>query len=202
MRATTVRDGARVAARSTGRVPRPAAVIVAVIAALVALVSLSARPASAAPQTAVVFPSELVDTSTEGDFDGTRADQTARLALITRTLTDGLLASGDYTLVDTAPEAKAIEAAGQIRTCNGCDIDIARRLGAQVSVIAVVQKVSNLILDVHIYVRDVETAKVIRYGSTSIRGNTDESWVRGVRWLLAHRILKNEAPGAAATAAP
>ncbi len=171
------------------------------LAAAVCLLGLlPGGPAAAVPQKAAVFPSELVDTSTEGAYGGARADQTARLALITRTLAEGLAASGDYVVVDTAPEAAAIEAASPLRTCNGCEIDIARRLGADVAVIAVVQKVSNLILDLHVYVRAVPGGEVLRYGSTSIRGNTDESWTRGVRWLLAHRILKNEAPGGAAVA--
>lgn len=187
----------RPAPRACGLAAAAAAGILAFVAILVGF----GPPATAAeaPLKAAVFPAELVDTSTEGDLNGARADETARLALVTRTLADGLAASGGYAVLDLGPAMGAIAANAPIRGCNGCDIDIARGLGADVAVIAVVQKVSNLILDVHLYVRDVNSGKVVRYGGTSIRGNTDESWTRGVRWLLRHRIL---AEPAAASAGP
>jgi len=172
------------------------------LAAAVVAGTAAAAAAGATPLKAAVFPAELVDTSTEGDLNGARADETARLRLITGVVAEGLAASGAYTVVDIAPAQAAIDAAGSIRGCNGCDIDIAKSLGADVSVIAVVQKVSNLILDVHLYVRDVRTGKVVRTGDTSIRGNTDESWTRGARWLLRNRILAEPPPAAASTAKP
>jgi hypothetical protein len=52
-----------------------------------------------------------------------------------------------------------------------------------------VQKVSNLILNINLEVRDVADGHVLRAGSVDIRGNTDETWARGLAWLLRHRIL-------------
>ena len=52
-----------------------------------------------------------------------------------------------------------------------------------------VQKVSNLILNINLYLRNAATGDVLVLGSVDIRGNTDESWRRGTEYLLKHRIL-------------
>ena len=83
-----------------------------------------------------------------------------------------------------------IEEKRPLRSCNGCDVDIAKSFGATRSVLGVVYKVSNLILEIHLYLRDTSSGKVLKHMHTNIRGNTDESWLRGVRWLIRNRLLK------------
>ena len=51
-----------------------------------------------------------------------------------------------------------------------------------------VQKVSNLILNINVEVRSEAGATRYR-GSVDIRGNTDESWLRGVRRLAENLDL-------------
>jgi Protein of unknown function (DUF2380) len=41
--------------------------------------------------------------------------------------------------------------------------------------------------------REAESGKLMRVMSVDIRGNTDETWLRGLRWLLSNRLLSNEA---------
>jgi hypothetical protein len=55
-----------------------------------------------------------------------------------------------------------------------------------------VQKVSNLILNMNIVVRDAKTGQVILSKSVDMRGNTDESWSRALDWLVDRYLL---APG-------
>jgi len=55
-----------------------------------------------------------------------------------------------------------------------------------------VQKVSNLFLNINIYLRDVHTGRLIAAMSADLRGNTDESWSRATRYLVRNRLL---APG-------
>jgi hypothetical protein len=55
-----------------------------------------------------------------------------------------------------------------------------------------VQKVSNLILNITLVVRDVGTGQVINAGSVDLRGNTDESWSRGLSYLLRNRLQPAE----------
>jgi hypothetical protein len=58
----------------------------------------------------------------------------------------------------------------------------------------IVQKTSNLILSFAITVKDVRSGKVIRAGQVDIRGNNDESWLRGVRWVVKNRLLAEPLP--------
>ncbi len=174
-------------------------------AALLAAALLgSALPVSAetgasqtAPTKVVVFPFELVDTSQEGEIGGARADQEARLVRLTEDLAAQLAASGRYEIVALTPVEAEYARLAPMRGCNGCDIDLAKAVGATQGMVGIVQKVSNLILDVAIYVRDVETGRVVQVAKTSIRGNTDESWQRGLRFLVDKRILAAP-PGATA----
>ena len=152
------------------------------------LLTLAAPSARAEPLRAAIFGFEFDDTSLQGALQGVRADEQARVARLDAQLRDGLAASGKYQPVDVAPAA-ASAGAQTLRTCDGCEVEFARKLGAQVSVIGWVQKVSNLILNINVMVRDVATGKPVRAGSVDIRGDTDESWTRGLRYLLVNRIL-------------
>jgi hypothetical protein len=81
---------------------------------------------------------------------------------------------------------------GQLRdlqSCSACVIDLARRPGAQLAVIGWVQKVSNLILNLNAPLLDVAAGRIVAGGSVDIRGNTDESWSRGLTSLVRERLL-------------
>ena len=77
-------------------------------------------------------------------------------------------------------------------SCNGCELDLARELGAQQVAYGWVQKVSNLILNVNLVFEDATTGQVLRAGSVDIRGNTDESWTRGLRYLIAEQLFRTD----------
>ena len=123
---------------------------------------------------------EFVDTSGEGNDPA----QTKRLKLTSAKLRDLLTASSQYDIVDTAPAADQIEAAGYLSSCNGCEIEIARDLGADLALIGTVRKVSSLILYISLFMTDAHTGAPVQMRRVSIRGNTDESWFRGVRYLV------------------
>src|SRR4051794_34039630 len=102
--------------------------------------------ATAQPLKAAVFGFELLDTSEEGQLTGERADQTRRVALASAELKRLLDASGQIAEVDLTPQAATIRKDSPLFKCNGCEQDIARDLGADISVSGLVQKTSNLIL--------------------------------------------------------
>jgi len=151
----------------------------------------AAAAADAAPQTAAVFDLELIDTSLEGEVRGRNPAEQDRLRLTSDRLRQELARSGVYVLVDVAPAAAAVKAAGHMHGCNGCEADIARTLGAEVAITGTVQKVSNLILNINVYITDAASRRRIRAVSVDIRGNTDESWARGVSYLVRNRLSGN-----------
>ena len=152
-----------------------------------AALALSPLSAWAEAERAAVFPFELYDTSLQGQTGGPGADEHARLALIDGKLRNMLASSGRYDPVPLGPAA-AKAADLDLRTCDGCELPLARDLGAGVSVVGWVQKVSPLILNINLVFRDVTTGKIVDGGSVDIRGDTDESWTRGVAYLLHDRL--------------
>ena len=55
-----------------------------------------------------------------------------------------------------------------------------------------VQKVSNLILNLNIEVKDVSTGEVTLKKSVDIRGNTDQSWQRGISYMVRDMVEKKQ----------
>jgi Protein of unknown function (DUF2380) len=151
------------------------------------LFGVSASAWAAVPK-AAVFDFELVDTSLEGATNGPRADEQARLLRAGDQLRQRLAQSGKFAIVDTAPIAAEVHGSN-LQACGGCDIDFARKLGADLAITGTVQKVSNLILNMNIYVRDATTGKPIAAMSADFRGNTDESWSRALDYLVRNRLL-------------
>ena len=138
-----------------------------------------------------IFDFELVDTSLEGATNGPRADEAARLARLGDQLRGLVTSSGKLEVIDIAPVRSEARKAS-LQACGGCDADFAKKLGAELSITGTVQKVSNLILNINLYVRVVDTKAPLVAMSADIRGNTDESWARGLDYLVRTRFLPSE----------
>ena len=52
-----------------------------------------------------------------------------------------------------------------------------------------VQKVSNLILNINVYMEMRKPRRMNFFNSVHIRGNTDESWRRGLEYMLRHYVF-------------
>lgn len=165
--------------------------------ALVLFFSVVATASMAGPPRAVVFSFELIDTSLTGEMRGVNKAETARLDRMAPELREKLAATGRYEIIPLTPEAEAASKAANLQSCGGCDVAIARKLGADVSITGTVQKVSELILNINIYIRDVKTGKLLNALSVDIRDNTDLSWSRGLDYLIRNRLP--EPPPAALT---
>jgi hypothetical protein len=149
-------------------------------------------------QAVAAFDFELIDTSLEGATNGLRADEQARLDRLSDQLRQRLTESGRFSLVDITPIASEARASN-LQACGGCDTRLAKRLGAELAITGTVQKVSNLILNMNVYIREVSWGRTIAAMSADMRGNTDESWSRTLDWLIRNRLL---APGYGARQAP
>lgn len=167
--------------------------------ALVAALALAAWPGLAllavaevpAPGRVAFFGLYFIDTSTEGAINGVRADETARTMMATALVADDMAGRG-FVLLPTDPVADKLAKVTNPARCNGCDVTMAGELGADYALAGEVQKVSNLILNLNLVLRDVQTGNVVRAGSVDIRGNTDESWQRGFRYLLKNIIFRDQ----------
>jgi Protein of unknown function (DUF2380) len=148
---------------------------------------LTGSAALADPPKLAVFDFELIDTSLPGEFYGSRPEE-ARLARIGDQLRKELADSGRFQLLDIAPVREAAHQAN-LQACGGCDLKLAGQLGADLEITGMVQKVSNLIINLNIYLRDVKTGAIITVASADMRGNTDESWSRTMSWLIRNRLL-------------
>jgi hypothetical protein len=147
---------------------------------------VSCAPSDA--QSVAVFNFELIDTSLEGAIRGARADEQERLARLSDQLRQLLRDSCQFSLADLAPIAREAQASN-LQACGGCDTRLARRIGAKLAITGTVQKISNLILNMNIYVRDASSGATIAAMSADMRGNTDESWTRALNWLVRNRLL-------------
>jgi hypothetical protein len=158
-------------------------------AQLVVLLTLMiSAPARADPPKLAVFDFELVDTSLQGEVDGPRKDEQARLMRVGDQVRKELAESGKFDLLDISP-VNAAAHGSNLQACGGCDVQYARRLDADLAITGVVQKVSNLILNINIYLRDVHSGRLVTSMSVDLRGNTDESWSRATSYLLRNRLL-------------
>ena len=165
---------------------RPATAIA--LAGLIVAAGFAPGAASEPPAVAV-FDFELVDTSLEGELAGASDAERARLRLIGDLLRAEIARSGRFRVIDAGPATRETIGGRIRRTCNGCELPVAAGLGADFALIGWVQKVSNLILNINVAVREVGSGRLATGASVDIRGNTDEAWSRGARNLVRHQLL-------------
>ena len=130
---------------------------------------------------------ELIDEMRDYETEAAKAAQQRRLALISDALRQEFDQRGIYLVVNNDAAAKLIadqKALQDLRQCNGCELDIGRALNADVIVLCWVQKVSNLILNINIEVKDVASGKMLYRKSVDLRSNSDRSWLRGIRYMV------------------
>jgi Protein of unknown function (DUF2380) len=137
------------------------------------------------PIPVAVFEVQFINTS----LAPTSPEEFERIRVLGQQLRDALVQSGRYRVVDLAPVQAQLDQEPELRSCNGCELPLARQVGARQAAVAWVHKVSNLILNINLEIDDATTGARIAAGSVDIRGNTDESWTRGLRYLLEDRIL-------------
>ena len=148
----------------------------------------TARVADAsAPKLAAVMEFELIDDMRDYERPEVKDAQNRRIGLISDELRQALHQRGMYRIVDNyAAEdlISGLKARQDLRDCNGCEIDIGRALGADVIIIGWVQKVSNLILNINIEVKEVSSGRMLYVKSVDLRSNSDNSWLRGIRFMV------------------
>jgi hypothetical protein len=180
------------AVRLAGRPSRLAPWTALALAALLVAIAPHRSWAQAAPRTIAVLDFDLLD-----DQHDTAPDNTLgpRMIAIRDQLAAALEKEGLYTVVDNAPARKLMDdlrATQNLHSCNGCEQTIGKALGADRVLVGWVQKVSNLILNFNVRIEDVATGRVVVNKSVDLRGNTDESWRRGMAYLVRDMVDKHQ----------
>ncbi len=148
-------------------------------------VASAARDGSVAPRIAF-FGFHLINTSLEP----TAPSEDQRILMLDDLFRKTVGASDRFSLIAISPDMnKAIAVGPEIGGCNGCERDFAKRAGADWAAWGTVQKVSNLILNINLYMEDGETGKMEFVKSVDIRGNTDETWRHGLTYMLRHYLF-------------
>lgn len=148
---------------------------------------------AAAAQKVAVFPFEIDYPQREEDFyigePKISEAEAARLKLVHAEFRKLLTADGRYVAVDLAPLAEEITSKQPLYDCNECDVELAKKAGADVSVTVIIDKVSETHLNMIVTLRDATTGGLLRNVQAVVQGNTDETWLHGARWLLKNRLL-------------
>jgi hypothetical protein len=127
------------------------------------------------------------------DLEPTTDAERTRLKSIEALFKSELEASGRYKFLLIPADAKAKMAAGpKLGACGGCEFNYGKELGGDLAAWIVVQKVSDLILNLNVYMADVAAGKLVFVHSVDIRGNTDESWTRGLTFLVKNYLLADQ----------
>jgi len=129
-------------------------------------------------------------------YEPTSDAERARIAKIEEIFKTRLTESGRFRFVEVDADMKARIAAGQeLGKCGGCELDYGKTLGSQLVAWIEVQKVSNLILNMNVYMADVAAEKMIFAKSADMRNNTDESWSRSINYIVKNYLLPDDLQG-------
>ncbi len=179
--------------RRSAAVARPrAGIAVGLAGCLLALATLQGA-ALAGPAKLAVFPLEVPDVIRDGEYlPRPNTEDQPRIAMATAELARLLGEGGRYEVVDLGPLAAELKAAQPLHKCNGCEMDLARKAGADLLVLGLVEKASDVLLNMSIEIKDVASGKPVRIGGTVIQGNTDDMWMRSVRYIVKNRLISQE----------
>ena len=156
---------------------------------ILALIALTiAAPAYAVPK-AAVFPFDIRDVSQEGEIvPKLQPEDQRRAVLVADELKSLMKATGTYDVIDLSPLAKEVDDASPYSKCNACEVPIAKKAGADLAVTGFVDKLSDALISLQLFARDATTGELKKSMSAEIRGNTDELWLHGIRWLWKNRF--------------
>lgn len=92
-----------------------------------------------------------------------------------------------FDVIDDEKSLAVIEREGQqqfLHRCNGCELDLAKQLGAKQIIVPWIFRMSILIQTLVIEIRDVETGKLILKKPYNFRGNTEKAWEKTLLYAI------------------
>jgi PQQ-dependent catabolism-associated CXXCW motif protein len=160
----------------------------------------SASETSAAGGTAskprlLVLPLELA-----GDLGGPEfaAEHATRLEAESIRLRQDLQAAQLYEILDAGAARSDIDQLKSrqlyLHDCNGCDIDVGRKLRADFVMVAWVNRVSGLILTLTYEIHSVAAGQIVARKSYDFRGDNDAAWNHAIDYMVKN--LREDAASA------
>jgi Protein of unknown function (DUF2380) len=146
-----------------------------------------------APVKLAVFDFELEDFSGGAGIIPESDQDREQLRLATETVRRLLVDSGRYSLVDVSGADAPDVTAHSLHKCDGCDAAIARKLGADQSLVGIVTRITRTDYAVTFKIRDTRTGAPIAVEQTDLRIGANYSWNRGAAWLIKNRLLEKQA---------
>lgn len=153
--------------------------------AAAAFIALSIIPAAhAEPASKTLVFDFVFDNSS---MEPTSAAEEARVKKASDDLRTALEKSGEFDVISgRGIEFSSVQGSGK---CSPEERKEAQKADAPLVACGWIQKVSNLILNLNVVIEDSMTGQQLRGGSVDIRGNTDDSWGHGLRYLLLEHVF-------------
>lgn len=130
---------------------------------------------------AAVFDIQLANLS---EAPPTQADK-GRLPRVSDELRKELALQNVFAIVPISPAVRAeVEKQWGLRSCNGCAVDLAKQLGAQVAVTCQVTKVSSAVLNLILYIKEVDGNRPEQSYGVNVRGDDEGSLDRAVKYVV------------------
>lgn len=142
-----------------------------------------------AAERAALFPFEIIVEDTLEGIPMAVPAEKKRLQLLTQDVAQMLSAAGIYAIADNVSQAAEIEKQSPFFKCNGCEVEIAKKLDAKFAITGLVQKGSATTANISVAVRNVATGELVTTAGITVLENTDEGWLRGVRRLVKSRLI-------------
>jgi hypothetical protein len=147
----------------------------------------------------------VLDIELSGDLGGPEfaAEHARRLKTESARLRQDLEHAGLFRVLDTGPAQATIDRLRSqqlyLHDCNGCDLEVGRQLGADLVLVAWVNRVSGLILTLTYEIHDVKTSQITARKSYDFRGDNDSAWNHAIDYMVRDMKSAAAAPGGAAT---
>jgi hypothetical protein len=155
------------------------------IALLATIQSAAAEPV----KDIVVFDFEMMDSSAASGIIPQDELDTRYLVESTQVAKSYLQSTGAYKIVDAKPAATELTKAGALRTCDGCEAAIASKLGGELAMTGIVNRISRTEFEMLIKVVEADTGTPVAFGYTGLRMGANYAWPRGAKWLMEKRVM-------------
>lgn len=152
----------------------------------------SAEPARPKPIKIAVFQFELEDVSPAEAYVKKAAANEATvqrtLQMTTRAAREELARSGRYSIVNVKGVNAKPGEDHRLRDCHGCEAAIARKLGAQQSMLGIVRRATQTDYYIVVVIRDAKTGKTLNVQTANFAGG-EEGWANGALVLIRYQVL-------------